>query len=201
MARKLCTLLLLTIAAMTVSTSLLFAQAPSLVAKGDEVAATPSWKFGTEIDVLPYVMNGYYASGFVARDAWRFRGVAARSDAPSFLVTDGFEKKRTDAYALLVDRFVGQKRNSLQGLWIGGGAELWRSRIRQDGTTDFTRYNNTVVTAGSGYVWKLSKHFYLNPWSAVHAVVGGDRRINVSGKTYEQPRFTPEFSIKFGIVF
>src|SRR5574337_608638 len=79
MARKLCTFLLVTIAAMTLSTSLLFAQAPSLVAKGDEVAVSPSWEFGTEIDVLPYVMNGYYASAFVARDAWRFRGVAARS--------------------------------------------------------------------------------------------------------------------------
>jgi hypothetical protein len=201
MARKLCTFLLVAIAAMTLSTSLLFAQAPSLVAKGDEVSTPPSWKFGTEIDALPYVMNGYYASAFVARDAWRFRGVSARSQAPSFLVTDGFEKKRTDAYALLIDRFVGQKRNDLQGLWIGGGAELWRSRIRQDGTLDFTRYNNTVVTAGGGYVWKVSHHFYVNPWSAVHAVVGGDRRINVSGKIYEQPRFTPELSVKFGIVF
>jgi hypothetical protein len=201
MVCKLCTFLLSTIAAMTLSTSLLYAQVSSQAVKGDEFAASPSWKFGSEIDVLPYVMNGYYASGFVARDAWRFRGVAARSQAPSFLVTDGFEKKRTDAYALLVDRFVGRKRNSLQGLWIGGGAELWRSRIRQDGTTDLTRYNNTVVTAGGGYVWKLSNHFYVNPWSAVHAVVGGDRRISVSGKNYEQPRFTPELSVKFGIVF
>jgi hypothetical protein len=201
MACKLCTFLLATIAAMTFSTSLLFAQVHSSVAKGDEVSAFPSWKFGTEIDVLPYVMSGYYVSAFVARDAWRLRGVAARSDAPSFLVTDGFEKKRTDAYALLVDRFVGRKRNSLQGLWIGGGAELWRSRIRQDGATDFAHYNNTVVTAGGGYAWKLSNHFYVNPWSAMHAVVGGDRRINLSGKIYEQPRFTPELSVKFGIVF
>lgn len=202
MVRKLCTFLLVTIVAMTTfAASLLFAQVPSQVVKGDEVAASPTWKFGTEIDVLPYVMNGYYASGFVARDAWRFRAVAARSQAPGFLVTDGFEKKRTDAYALLVDRFVGRNRNSLQGLWIGGGAELWRSRIRQDGTTDFTRYNNTVVTAGGGYVWKLSNHFYVNPWSAMHAVVGGDRKINVSGKSCEQPRFTPELSVKFGIVF
>ncbi len=200
MAGKLRTSLMAAVVAMTFSTSFSLAQISSAVSK-DETAASPSWKFGSEIDALPFVMSGYYASGFVARDAWRFRGVAARSQAPSFLVTDGFEKKRTDAYALLVDRFVGRKRNGLQGLWIGGGAELWRSRIRQDGTTDFTRYNNTVITAGGGYVWKLSNHFYVNPWSAVHAVVGGDRRINVSGKNCEQPRFTPELSVKFGIVF
>jgi hypothetical protein len=201
MTHRFCSYLLFALVAMTVSTSLLLAQAPSQVAQGNHVAASPSWKAGTEIDLLPYVMNGYYASAFVARDAWRLRGVAARSQAPSFLVTDGFEKKRTDAYALLVDRFMGQKKNRLQGFWIGGGAELWRSRIRQDGTTDFARYDNTVLTAGSGYVWKLSRHFYVNPWSAMHVVVGGDREINVSGKNYEQPRFTPELSVKFGIVF
>jgi hypothetical protein len=201
MTCKLRTYLVAAIVALaTFSASLLCAQTAAVPNKA-ETTASPSWKFGTEIDVLPYVMSGYYASAFVARDGWRFRGVAARSSTPSFLVTDGFEKKRTDAYALLVDRFVGQKRNRLQGLWIGGGAELWRSRIRQDGGTAFTRYNDTVLTAGSGYIWKLSNHFYVNPWSAMHVVVAGDRKINVSGKNYEQPRFTPELSVKFGIVF
>jgi hypothetical protein len=181
------------------STPLLSAQ--TAASSRAEPAISPSWKFGTEIDVLPYVMNGYYGSAFVARGAWRFRGVAARSDAPSFLVTDGFGKKRTDAYALLVDRFLGHHRSDLKAFWLGGGTELWRSRIRQDGISDFTCYNNTVVTAGSGYVWKLSNHFYVNPWSAIHVVVAGDRKINVSGKTYEQPRLTPEASVKLGIVF
>lgn len=198
---KLRNYLLAAFVVMMFSSSLLFAQSASAVSKDDEAAVSRCWKVGSEIDALPYVMNGYYASAFVGRDAWRFRGVAARSQAPSFLVTDGFEKKRTDAYALLVDRFVGQKRNRLEGFWIGGGAELWHNRIRQEGTSGFTSYNNTVVTGGSGYVWKLSNHFYVNPWSAMHAVVGGDRRINVSGKIYEQPRFTPELSVKFGIIF
>ena len=169
--------------------------------KGSETAVSPAWKFGTEIDLLPYVMNGYYASAFTAHDAWRLRGVIARSDAPSFLVSSGFDKKRTDAYAFLVDRFIGKKSHRLEGFWAGGGAELWRSRIRQEGTSDFTHYNNTVLTAGGGYVWKLSNHFYVNPWSAVHIVVAGDRMIDVSGKTYEQSRLTPEASVKFGIIF
>lgn len=199
MACKLRTYLLAALVAMTSSSTLLSAQVSSAVSKDDRTPV--AWMFGTEVDVLPFAMNGYYASAFVGRDAWRFRGVAARSNAPSFLVTDGFEKKRTDAYALLADRFIGPKRNRLEGLWVGGGAELWHSRIRQDGTTDFTSYNNSVLTAGGGYVWKLSNHFYVNPWSAMHVIAGGDRRIKVSGKIYEQPRFTPELSVKFGIVF
>jgi hypothetical protein len=186
--------------AIVFSMSLLSAQT-SLATKGSEAEASSSWKFGTEIDLLPYVMNGYYASAFTAHDGWRLRGVVARSNAPSFLVTSGFEKKRTDAYALLADRFIGKKKDRLEGLWAGGGVELWRSRIRQEAISDFTRYNNTVLTAGGGYVWKLSNHFYVNPWSAIHVVAAGDRRIDVSGKMYEQPRLTPEASVKFGVIF
>lgn len=200
MLRGLCSYRLLAIAAITFLTSPLLAQTPA-TSNSTESSVSPCWKFGTEIDLLPYVMHGYYASAFTAHGAWRFRGVAARSEAPRFLVSDGFEKKRTDAYAALVDRFVGRKKDRLEGPWGGGGVEVWRSRIRQEDTSNFTGYNNTVLTAGGGYVWKLSNHFYVNPWSAMHVVVGGDRRINVSGKTYEQPRFTPEISLKFGIIF
>jgi hypothetical protein len=160
-----------------------------------------AWKLGTEVDVLPYAMGGYYASAFVGHDGWRLRGVAARSDTPSFLVTSGFEKKRTEAYALLADRFLGSKRTQLKGFWVGGGGEFWQSRIRQENASNFAHYDNFVLTAGGGYVWKLSKHFYLNPWSALHAVVAGNTNINVSGKMYQQPRLTPEASLKFGFVF
>ena len=77
------------------------------------------------------------------------RAVGARSETPSFLVSSGFEKKRTDAGAVVLDRFFGQKRNEMRGFWIGTGMEFWRSRIRQEGTTQFTRFNNGVFTAGA----------------------------------------------------
>jgi hypothetical protein len=177
-----------------------FAQ-QSLNSANDAATESRSWKLGTEVDVLPYAMGGYYGSAFLGHDGWRFRGVAARSDTPSFLVTNGFEKKRTDAYALLADRFFGSKRTQLKGFWVGGGGEYWQSRIRQAKASDFTHYDNFVLTAGGGYVWKLSNHFYLNPWSAMHVVVAGDRNIIVSGRMYQQPRLTPEASLKFGCIF
>jgi hypothetical protein len=181
--------------------SLIAAAQTSPVSSGGDTDVSRKWKFGTEIDVLPYVMNGYYASAFTAHSGWRFRGVVARSDAPSFLVASGFDKKRTDAYAVLVDRFIGRKKERVEGFWAGGGMELWRNRIRQEGASDFTRYSNSVLTVGGGYVWKISHHVYLNPWSAVHVVAAGERNINVSGRTYIQPRFTPEASVKIGIMF
>lgn len=160
-----------------------------------------SWRFGTELDALPYATGGYYGSAFAARDAWRLRGVVARATAPGFTVSDGFEDKRTDAYAFLVDRFIGPRSRRQEGFWVGGGVELWRNRIRREGVSDYAKYNNTMLTAGAGYVWRISRHFYINPWAGAHFVVAGDRNVNVSGATYTQPRITPEVSVKFGFTF
>jgi len=164
-------------------------------------AGSNNWKFGSEIDVLPYAMKGYYGSAFAGRDGWRLRGVAARSTTPSFLVADGFREERTDAYALLVDHFFGSKSQELKGFWIGGGGEYWRNRIRTDESPEFAHYSNFMLTVGGGYVWKFSRHFYVNPWAGGHFVAAGERKIAVSGRTYEQPVFTPEFSVKLGFTF
>ena len=160
-----------------------------------------TWNFGGEIDALPYAAGGYYGSVFAAQESWRIRGVAARAAIPSFLVTDGFRDKRTDAYAILVDRFFGAKSQKQEGFWIGGGAEYGRNRIRTKEAPAYSHFDNFVLTVGGGYVWKLSRHVYLNPWAGGHFVAGGSRKIEVSGNTYEQPLFTPEASIKIGFSF
>ena len=49
------------------STALLSGQT-SAVPTNAESAVSPCWIFGTEIDLLPYVMNDYYASAFTAYD-------------------------------------------------------------------------------------------------------------------------------------
>ena len=160
-----------------------------------------SWKFGGEVDALPYATGGYYGSVFAGRNGWRCRGVAARAKVPSLMVADGFRDKRTDAYAVLVDRFFGAKREKLEGFWIGAGAEYWRNRIRTEESPEYSKYSNFILTVGGGYVWKFSRHFYLNPWAGGHFVAGGSRSIQGSGKTYEQRAFTPEASVKIGFTF
>jgi len=164
-------------------------------------SAPGAWQFGSEIDVLPYATGGYYASAFAGQNGWRYRGVATRANIPSFMVADGFRDKRTDAYAVLVDRFFGAKRQNLEGFWIGGGGEFWRNRIRTESAPDYANYSNFILTAGGGYVWKFSRHFYLNPWAGAHFVAGGSRNVQVSGKSYEQRVFTPEASVKIGFTF
>jgi hypothetical protein len=132
---------------------------------------------------------------------WKFRSVVARTNVPSFLVSDGYRDKRTDAYALLADRFLGTRRKELKGAWLGGGAEYWQNRIRTTDSPDYVHYLNYMATIGGGYVWELSRHFYVNPWSGAHFVVAHSRDVQVSGTLYKQPLFTPETSVKIGIVF
>jgi hypothetical protein len=172
-----------------------------LAAQSPEQASPRVWKVGSEIDVLPYVLKGYYGSAFAGMQAWRLRVVASRSTIPSFLVASGYTEKRSDAYALLGDLFYGAGRQKQTGMWVGGGGEYWRSRIRTTATPAFAYYDNFMLTAGGGYVWRFSRHFYLNPWSGGHFTVGGARNIKVSGETYTQPIFTPELSVKLGISF
>jgi hypothetical protein len=167
-------------------------------AEAETEERSTAWKMGGEIDVLPFATKGYYGSVFAGHSGWRFRGVAARSTTPSFMVSSGFRDKRTDAYAVLADRFLGARRQNLEGFWIGGGGEYWRNRIRTNESSEFAHYGNFVLTLGGGYVWKFSKHFYINPWAGAHFVVTGSRDIPVSGTTYHQSAFTPEVSIKLG---
>lgn len=184
----------------TVAMALVLGLATASAADGGAQTQTSPWKFGSEIDVLPYATGGYYGSVFASRKNWRFRGVAARNNIPSFLVTDGFTDKRTDTVALLADRFFGPNGRNLEGFWVGGGAERWHNRIRPVQSQEFTNYSNLVLTVGSGYVWRLSRHLHLNPWTGGHFVVAGERAIQVSGRPYKQPLFTPELSVKFGFV-
>lgn len=160
-----------------------------------------TWKSGGELDAVPYAMKGYYASAFAGKDGNRLRLVVTRSDIPSFMVTNGFKDKRSDAYALLAGHFFGSRRQQMQGPWLGAGGEYWRTRIRTDASPAVVHYDNAMLTVGGGYVIPLSRHVYVNPWAAGHLVVAGDRNIPVSGETYVQPRFTAEASIKLGIIF
>lgn len=158
-------------------------------------------RIGAEFDVLPYATGGAYGSLIVGRGAWRIRGVVSRVNIPEAFVADGFSDQRTDAVALLADRFIGAGSREARGFWVGGGVEYWQNRVRREGSEAYTAYHNTMLTAGGGYVWHLTRHVYLNPWAAAHASVAGDRDVDVSGAAFTPRRFTAEASLKLGIVF
>jgi hypothetical protein len=163
-------------------------------------SAPRNWKLGGELDALSYATKGYYGSFFAGRDGWRVRAIVSRVNPPGFANPEGFDRQ-VNAYVLAADRFFGPRRRTLEGFWIGPGVELWRNRVQREGTGDRAHFNNLVPTVGVGYVWKVSKHVYLNPWAAAHIVAGGARRIPVGDGTYEQKRLHVEASMKVGFVF
>lgn len=70
--------------------------------------------------------------------------------------------------------------------------------IQTDAKLFTANYHNTVFTVGTGYVWKLYKTFYLNPWAAFHARKGGDNSITVDDQEFTLPAITADVSLKIG---
>ena len=167
----------------------------ALRAQGATASQPRRMTVGVEIDVLPYLLSGYYGSMWIGEGQWRARAVVSRSTLPSFVVQDGFEDHRIDVIAALVDHFF---KPGFRGFWVGGGAEYWNNDVRSKATGQSASWNNVAATAGGGYVWKFHGNFYLNPWGAGHLIVGGDTKVPVGTETYEPNRLTGEVSLKAG---
>lgn len=155
-------------------------------------------EFGVELDAFPYLSGGYYLSGWVGKDKYRVRGIVASVNVPEFAVESGFKDNKLKAYALVLDYFP---KPDFVGFWLGGGMEIWDSEIKSKDTNEISSYNNYVLTVGAGYTWYFHKNFYLNPWGAVHGLVGGDKVVDVGASVYEPRKITGEVSLKIGLKY
>ncbi|MCK9281914.1 MAG: hypothetical protein M0P71_14910 [Melioribacteraceae bacterium] len=154
--------------------------------------------FGTELDLLPYISGGYYASAWYGIDQFRFRTILTKTTVPQFAVAEGYKDNKLNVYALITDYFF---KKNFEGFWIGTGLEYWDSQITYEAENQTSSYNNTVFTLGGGYVWKFYKNIYLNPWVAFHYIIAGDNEVKVGSRTFKPNEFTPEASIKIGWYF
>lgn len=164
---------------------------------------------GFELDALPYLSNGWYFSGWVGfkQSQIRLRPIIAKSDVPSFMLDSDFKKNTLRVNAFVVDYFF---KPDFKGFWIGTGFEQWNGKIttkevlptyenwivpEQSMTKSYKSY---VFTLGGGYVWKIYKNLYLNPWVAGHLKIGGENNVAVGSKVFKPSRFIPEASLKLG---
>ena len=170
----------------------------SLKAQPLEKPEETKTSIGLEADVLPYLTGGYYGSVWVAHSHVRYRAVITNVTTPDFMLEDGFTNNEMTVYALLIDYFF---KSSVEKWWVGGGLEYWDAEIQTNARLSTATYECYVATVGGGYVWKLHKNFYLNPWVAMHARLGGDSSAIVDGKEFAAARFTPEASLKLGWYF
>jgi len=157
-----------------------------------------SYKFGLELDALPYITGGYYASAWIGEGRIRLRAVYSKVYQPKFVLPDGFKENKMSAYTFLADYFF---QDNFRGPWAGAGFELWRNNVTSNAGSVKGSFNTYVFTVGGGYVWYFSKHFYLNPWAAGHLRLDSNSDVKIGQADYKTPRILGEASLKLGFVF
>lgn len=156
------------------------------------------WQGGAELDVLPYALGGYFAAGWVGKKQTRIRLLTADVRKPDIVTRSGFTQHRIQAYALVADYFF---KPDWKGFWIGGGAVLWNSSIREKSSNAKATFSNYLLNGSAGYHYRFGKRWYLSPWAGISLRVGGDKNVLVGSSRYTLPLLNPEASLKLGIVF
>jgi len=156
---------------------------------------------GVAIDLLPPIMSattgnfGYSAQLWYGYKKFRVRGVIAGLTMPDKLMgNDDFTNLKTTATALIFDYFL---KNNFRGWWFGAGVEMWDNTITSKIDNNKYCFNNYVATAGSGYILKVYKNFYVEPWGAVHYILNNEN-VTVGSTEYKTKKFQGEISFKVG---
>jgi len=162
---------------------------------------TTKQTIGVAIDLLPPVMSaatghfGYSAQLWYGYKKYRVRGVIAGFTMPDKLMgNDDFKNLKTTATAVIFDYFL---KNNFKGWWFGTGFEMWNNTITSKMNNKNYNLKDFVATAGSGYVFKVYKNLYVEPWGAVHYVMNNESVI-VENTTYKTKKFQGEVSLKIG---
>ena len=155
------------------------------------------WTVGTELDLVPYLNDGYYASIIAGYDHWRGRVVWTELTTPDFVTQSGFEDNDLSVRAYIVDYYFSP---GFTGWWVGPGIEEWSGDVTEEDTGERKSYDTTILTLGGGYTIRFNKHVYFNPWAAVHIPIGGDREVEFAGDDFSIDPVV-EASIKLGFNF
>jgi hypothetical protein len=151
--------------------------------------------FGTELDFLPFILQGFYGSLWAGYSHLKFRAVVAGAVTPGFFIDDKFKDNRLLVVAGIADYYF---QSGFKGWWIGAGGEHWAAAIKEKRSGTRAEYENWILTLGGGYSWFLWKGLYVNPWAAFHLRVAGDDSVEAGSSEFKPALFTPEGSIKIG---
>lgn len=172
----------------------------NIMAQSDSIKTKKT--VGVAIDLLPPVMSamtnnfGYSAQLWYGYNKIRIRGVVAGFNMPDKMMgNNDFKDLKMTATAVIVDYFF--KDYNFKGWWIGAGFEFWNSTIASKINNEEYTFNNYVATAGGGYIFKVYKNFYVEPWGAVHYVLNNDKA-TVGATEYKTKKLQGEVSLKIG---
>lgn len=153
------------------------------------------WMVGTELDLIPYVYDGYYISAVAGYGQWRARFVRTLITTPDFATQSGFEENKLNVNAYIIDYYL---KEGFSGWWVGPGYEIWDGEVMEKSSGVKKTYRTNILTLGGGYTLRFNEHLYINPWAAVHIPIGGDTELQFANSAFKI-RSMPEASIKIGI--
>jgi hypothetical protein len=156
----------------------------------------PKVTVGFEIDVIPYITGGYYASAWVGFKELqqRIRPVFSRVNVPDFFYNVTYVRNTINSYGLFTDYFF---KPGFEKFWIGTGIEYWDAEI-ENRFSITEKYYQWIFTLGFGYVWNFHKNFYLSPGFAGSIRIAGDEELIVGEDFYKIPLVTPNLWLKIG---
>lgn len=154
-----------------------------------------SW--GGAQDVLPYILKGYFISGWLGANKLRVRASYANSTIPGFYLTEGIEMDQVNAGGISIEHFI---KDNFKGLWFGPGIGYWVNSFETVNRVK-GQNNSFVFSLGGGYNITLWKRLYASPWVALHTRFTGVSEKKYGDSKYVPARFTPEVSFKLGWKF
>jgi len=158
---------------------------------------------GYAIDLLPTILSaaqgeaGYSFQAWAGVDRARVRVVAAHLYQPDSMIDDSFENYEMNVTAFIIDYFFS---DSFSGFWIGTGTELWNCSIKNKASGETSQWTDNIITAGAGYVWKITECVYLDPFAAVHYRMN-DSKVETGGEEFRRQRVSASASVKIGYMF
>ena len=152
-------------------------------------------------DILPYAASsidgdtGYSIQGWISYNRFKFRAVAAQVYLPEIFRDNNLEYHRLNVTAFITDYYFSEIN---RGLWVGSGIEIWENTASDN--SEEKQWNNLIMTLGSGYTFMPGKHFYLNPFAAVHFDPSGEK-ITFNDFSINEKIFQYSASMKLGWMF
>ncbi len=158
---------------------------------------------GFALDLLPTVLSGSQGKSGYSFQVWggvekvKIRLVAAHLYQPESLYDKSFRNYEMNVTAVIFDYFFSK---NFTGFWIGTGTEAWNCSVQHEASGSSFSWTDNILTAGAGYVWKLTESVYLDPFAAVHYRMNNNK-VSAGGESFTRKRISGSASVKIGYMF
>lgn len=105
------------------------------------------WMVGTELDLVPYIFDGYYVSAVAGYGKLRARFVRTNITTPGFATQSGFDDNELNVDAYIIDYYF---KDGFKGWWFGPGYETWDGEVKEKSSGLKKKYRTDILTLGGG---------------------------------------------------